>query len=74
MMKNDQKRISIFKSNGNFIVEISSDLFVHVTKKSFDSEKQLLDYLKEFKSLSDYELEVSEELWSLVINSLNKME
>ncbi len=73
-MKNDQKRISIFKSNGNFIVEIRSDLFVHVTKKSFDSEKQLLDYLKEFKSLSDYELEVSEELWSLVINSLNRME
>lgn len=73
-MKNDQKRISIFKSNGNFIVEIRGELFVHITKKSFDSEKQLLDYLKEFKSLSDYELEVSEELWSLVINSLNRME
>lgn len=64
----EKKKMTISSSNGDFTVEIKGDL----TKSTFDSEKHLLEYLEGFKSISDYELEVSEELWAKVINILNK--
>lgn len=62
-----KESISIYKDAGFFIVEIDT------TKRTFESEEQLLQYLEELKpKISDYELEVSEGLWALVINFLSE--
>lgn len=67
------KELIIGKSDGKYLIEINSEMFIHSTKRSFDTEEQFLEYLGELKPIiSDYKLSVSEELWALVVNFLSK--
>ncbi|HDJ1468225.1 TPA: hypothetical protein PPO51_004038 [Clostridioides difficile] len=65
------KKLLIYKENGEFVIERVNE-FNHAFKRNFISEQGLLEGLQSYQQVIDeYELEVSDELWSLVINFLN---
>lgn len=65
------KKLQIYKENGEFVIERVNE-FNHAFKRNFISEQGLLEGLQSYQPVIDeYELEVSDELWSLVINFLN---
>lgn len=66
------KKLLIYKENGEFVIE-NVDSTNHASKQNFLSEQDFLEGLQSYQQvIADYELEVSDELWSLVINFLNK--
>ncbi|MBZ5753448.1 hypothetical protein [Metabacillus rhizolycopersici] len=66
------KKMLIYKENGEFVIERVSE-FNHDSKQNFISEQGFLEGLQSYQQvMAEYELEVSDELWSLVINFLNK--
>jgi hypothetical protein len=66
------KKLLIYKENGEFVIEKVNE-FKDASKQSFISEQGFLEGLQSYQQvIADYELEVSDELWSLVINFLNK--
>lgn len=68
------KKLLIYKINNEFVIERVNE-FNHAFKRNFISEQGLLEGLQSYKPvISEYQLEVSDELWSLVINFLNSME
>lgn len=68
------KKLLIYKENAEFVIERINE-FNHAFKRSFISEQGLFEGLHSYQQvISEYELEVSEELWALVINFLNSKE
>lgn len=68
------KKLEIYKENDEFVIECVNE-FDHSTKRVFISEEGLKDGLLAFREvLSDYEMNVSDELWPFVINYLNSKE
>lgn len=68
------KRLLIYKENGEFVIERVNE-FNHATKRMFISQEGLLEGLQAYKPvIADYQLEVSEDLWALVINFVNSEE
>lgn len=68
------KKLRIYKENEEFVIERVNE-FNHATKRKFISENGLLEGLLAYQPVIDeYELEVSDELWALVINYLNSEE
>jgi hypothetical protein len=68
-----KKKLSVFRTDEGIIVERENE-FGTAFKKVFETEKGMLDYLDVYKSadtIADYQLHVSEEFWSLVINHFN---
>ena len=66
------KILKIYKENGEFVIERVNQ-FDHATKRYFATEEGLKEGLDTYQLvISEYELEVSEDLWALVINHLNK--
>lgn len=66
------KKLLIYKKNGEFFIKKVNE-FNHTSKQNFISEQGFLEGLQSYQQvMADYELEVSDELWSLVINFLNK--
>jgi len=69
------KRLKIYKTDeGEFCLERINE-FGHGTKRFFISEEGLLEGLDAYSKneLNQYEIEVeSNELWSVLINHLNK--
>ncbi|EOW8912828.1 hypothetical protein ACOVAE_003051 [Listeria monocytogenes] len=65
------KKLLIYKENGEFVIERVNE-FNHAFKRNFISEQGLFEGLQSYQPVIDeYELEVSDELWSLVLNFLN---
>lgn len=65
------KKLLIYRENGEFVIERVNE-FNHGFKRNFISEQGLLEGLQSYQPVIDeYELEVSDELWSLVLNFLN---
>jgi hypothetical protein len=68
------KKLLIYKENEEFVIK-NVNSFNHSFKRSFISEQGLLEGLQSYQPLIDeYELDVTDELWSLVINFLNSKE
>lgn len=73
------KKLLIYKQVGDsrieeYVIERVNP-FNHATKRFFVSEQGLLEGLKAYKPvMEEYELEVSEDLWAIVINFLNSKE
>lgn len=69
------KKLQIYKENGEFVFERVNQ-FNDTTKRSFFiSEEGLKEGLQAYQPvISEYELEVSEDLWAFVINFLNSKE
>lgn len=68
------KKLRIYKENEEFVIERVNE-FNHATKRNFISENGLFEGLLAYQPVIDeYELEVSDELWALVINYLNSEE
>lgn len=68
------KKLRVYKENGEFVIERVNE-FNHAFKRSFMSENGLFEGLSVYKdTLENYELEVSEELWAVVVNFLNSSE
>ncbi|MHA7139839.1 hypothetical protein ACRTEV_21645 [Rossellomorea arthrocnemi] len=73
MDKIPKKSLSVFRTDEGIIVERENE-FGTAFKKVFESETGMLEYLDVYKStdtIADYQLHVSEEFWSLVINHIN---
>jgi hypothetical protein len=73
MNEGPNKTLTIFRDNDDIVVERKNQ-FGTAFKKVFETEKGMLDYLEVYKStdtIADYQLHVSEEFWSLVINHIN---
>src|SRR5690606_18243294 len=61
----------VYMENGEFVIERVNE-FNHATKRFFITENGLLEGLQAYRDvLDEYELEVSDSLWSKVINFLN---
>lgn len=68
------KKLKIYKENGEFVIERVNQ-FNHATKRLFISEEGLKEGLQSYQMvISEYELEVSEELWAFVIKFLSSRE
>jgi len=66
----EMKRLLIYKESGEFVIERVNE-FNHAFKRHFISEQGLLEGLHSYRQvISEYELEVSEELWPMVLNFL----
>jgi len=65
------KKLHIYKENDEFVIEKVNE-FNHATKRSFISEEGLFEHLEVYKDVLDqYKLEVTDDLWSKVLNYLN---
>ncbi|MFD2683248.1 hypothetical protein [Bacillus seohaeanensis] len=68
------KKLLIYKENEEFVIE-NVNSFNHVFKRKFISEQGLFEGLHSYKPVMDeYELEVSDDLWPVVMNFLNSKE
>jgi hypothetical protein len=68
------KKLLIYKADGDFVIERVNE-FNHSSKSQFISEQGLLEGLQTYQTVIDeYQLEVSDELWVLVINFLGSSE
>jgi hypothetical protein len=68
------KQLKIFKDSGEYVIERINE-FNHSTKRSFITEEGLLDGLQAYQSvISEYDVQVSEELWGTVINFLSSLQ
>ncbi|MGE6756250.1 hypothetical protein ACQKFO_22945 [Rossellomorea sp. NPDC071047] len=73
MSKGPNKTLTISREDNGIVVERKNE-FGTPFKKVFETEKGMLDYLDVYKStdtIAEYQLHVSEEFWSLVINHIN---
>jgi hypothetical protein len=68
-----EKTLKIYKENGEFVIERVNE-FNHATKRFFITEEGLKEGLDPYvmDGLNAYRLEVSEELWALVVNYLGQ--
>lgn len=67
------KLLSVYRTTEGIIVDIRNEL--GKSEETFDREEDMLDRLDSLKKtgkLDDYELNVANEFWSLVINKLSK--
>lgn len=68
------KKLVLFMENGEFVIERVNE-FNHATKRYFITEEGFLEGLQAYHPVMDeYTLEVSDELWALVINFVNSEE
>jgi len=68
------KKLLVYMENDEFVIEKVNE-FNHATKRFFVTENGLLEGIKAYKPvLSDYDFQVSDELWAKVINFLNSEE
>ncbi|WP_299833688.1 hypothetical protein [uncultured Metabacillus sp.] len=68
------KKLLIYKENGEFVMERVNE-FNHAVKRHFISEEGLLEGLQSYQQvIAEYELEVIDELWPLVVNFINSKE
>jgi len=67
------KTLKIFKDYNEFVIERINE-FNHSTKRRFISEQGLLEGLEAYSQadLSQYDIQVSPELWALVLNQLQR--
>lgn len=67
-----EKKLEIYKEDGEFVIRRTNE-FNHATKRYFITEEGLKEGLDAYEPvMHEYELEVSNDLWALVINHLNK--
>jgi hypothetical protein len=65
------KELSIYKENDEFVIERTNE-FNHTTKRVFASVDGLFEGLEAYKDIMDqYKLDVSSELWAMVINYIS---
>ncbi|MEH7417623.1 hypothetical protein V7266_20350 [Neobacillus drentensis] len=65
------KKLKIYKENGEFVIERINE-FNHAIKRFFVTQDGLFEGLKAYGTgITDFQLDVSEELWATVINFLN---
>ncbi len=65
------KKLLIYKENDEFVIERVNE-FNYASKRYFISEQGFFEGLQSYQQvISEYELEVSDELWALVLNFLN---
>lgn len=68
------KKLLIYKENDEFVIE-NVNSFNHSFKRRFISENGFYEGLQAYEPvIAEYQLEVSDELWSKVINFLNNKE
>lgn len=68
------KTLKVYKENGEYVIERVNE-FNHATKRYFITEEGLKEGLDAYLPvISEYEIEISDDLWALVINHLNKKE
>ncbi|WP_329812606.1 hypothetical protein, partial [Streptomyces sp. GSL17-113] len=68
------KKLHVYKENEEFVIERINQ-FDHATKRYFSSEEGLFEGLHNYMDvLHDYQLDVSEELWTTVIPFLSRPE
>lgn len=66
------KKLIIYKADNDFVIERVNE-FNHASKRFFITEEGLKEGLDAYRPVIDeYKLEVSKDLWALVINHLNK--
>ena len=67
------KTLKIYMDNGEYVVEKVTE-FDHSRRNFFATENGLKECLNAYKPvLDEYELEVSADLWAMVINHINTM-
>lgn len=67
------KKLKVYKENGEFVIERVNE-FNHATKRRFITEEGLKDGLDAYHPvISEYEIEPSEDVRTLVINHLNEV-
>lgn len=65
------KKLLVYMENEEFVVERVNE-FTHATKRFFATEDGLFEAIEVYKPvLSDYDIQISDELWAKVINFLN---
>lgn len=68
------KQLKIFKESGEYVIERVNE-FNHSTKRFFITEEGLLEGLQAYQPvISEYDVQVSEELWGTVINFLSSLQ
>lgn len=68
------KKLLIYKENGEFVIERINE-FNHAFKRKFITENGLLEGLQSYKEMMmEYDIQVSDELSSVVMNFLNSKE
>lgn len=68
-----EKRLEIYKENEDYVIERINE-FNHASKKRY-SKAGLIEALENYKvhgNLEEYDIQISDELWSLVVNTLAK--
>lgn len=66
------KTLKVYKENGEFVIE-RMDEFNHSIKSNFITEEGLKEGLDAYDTVIDeYDVQVSKDLWTLVIKHLNK--
>jgi hypothetical protein len=64
------KKLRVYMENGEYVIERVNE-FNHATKRFFITEEGLKEGLDAYEPvIAEYELEVAEALWALVINHL----
>jgi len=68
------KKLLVYMENEEFVIERVNE-FNHAIKRFFISENGLFEGLEAYKPvMSEYDIQVSDELWTKVINFLNSKE
>jgi hypothetical protein len=66
------KTLKIYKTDeGEYALERINE-FQNVTKRFCENQEELIDTLKAYPNLEDYDIQVNQSLWSVIINQLNK--
>ncbi|UTV31694.1 hypothetical protein [Bacillus altitudinis] len=66
------KTLKVYKENGEFVIERVNE-FNHAFKRFYITEDGLKEGLDAYQPfIHEYRLEVSQDLWALDINHLNK--
>lgn len=68
-----KKKMEVYKENEDYIIERTNE-FNHAFKKRY-SKAGFIEALQHYKThgkLEDYDIEASEEVWALVVNTLAK--
>jgi len=66
------KTLKVYKENDDFVIERMGELN-HATKQCFSTEEGLKEGLDAYNAvLDEYDVQVSKELWAMVIKHINK--
>jgi len=64
------KKLKIYKNDeGEFVLERINE-FHNATKRYCENQEELIDALRIYPSLEDYQIEVDQNLWSIITNAL----